>query len=326
MVFVLKNNMRRYILLKLLFCIFLCTLSTTVFSQDLEVVDVRIKNYPTTRFNTPEELSDRIAADFQSDLERVRAIYTWITENIAYSYEAQNTMSFSYTSEEDRIRKQEIYREQLAKVTLRSKRAVCHGYSILFKKLCDNLNIKCEIVRGFGKSFVSDIASEFQSNHAWNKVTVDGQEYLIDATWGAGGMNGDRFERDVTYVYFFTPPEIFIKNHYPRNYADALLDKRISIKEFILNPIYYEDGMDTYFLRQPSIGVLQKDGINSFEIQSKIPIQKMQYYTNGKFYEIPNVRKEGDLYIFDLDMAGNSGRELILYANYNAIFGFKVRP
>ncbi len=51
--------------------------------------------------------------------------------------------------------------------------AVCEGYAKAFKYLCDQLYIPCTVVFG----------SAYDSSHAWNYVTLDGKNYLVDTTW-----------------------------------------------------------------------------------------------------------------------------------------------
>lgn len=51
--------------------------------------------------------------------------------------------------------------------------AVCEGYAKAFKYLCDQVYIPCQVIFG----------SAYDSSHAWNFVSIDGQNYLIDTTW-----------------------------------------------------------------------------------------------------------------------------------------------
>ena len=49
--------------------------------------------------------------------------------------------------------------------------AVCQGYALAYKLLCDRVGIECYMV-------TSD-----SMNHAWNIVWLDGSWYHVDATW-----------------------------------------------------------------------------------------------------------------------------------------------
>ena len=313
-------------LLKLFFTIILVSASGTGYSQSLASVDAKIKTYPSTRFDSVAQLATLIDRDFETKLEKVRAIYSWITRNVAYSYDAQNSMSISYRSEIERVQKEKQHQERIARITLRSKKAVCHGYALLFKELCDQLNIPCQVIRGFGKSFLSDIATEYEINHAWNKVNIDGEDYLFDATWGAGYMNGSRFIRAVNYVYFMTPPEHFIKNHYPDIASDALLDKVPGKQEFLLDPLVYDHALTDFDLMNPAIGVLREDSTVEFEIVSSQAIRSIHAYVSGRFHNVLELSAENDRYTFKIDLSNYNGRELMLYLNDKAAFGFKIKP
>ncbi|NNJ81479.1 MAG: hypothetical protein HKP11_04715 [Flavobacteriaceae bacterium] len=308
------------------FLIFIFLSTSFSFSQDFTAVDTKVRSYPETRLNSVHELAGMINQDFSSNIEKVRAIYTWITSNVAYSYDARSTMSITYYSEEERIRKMQRYQDVLANITLKSKKAVCHGYSLLFNELCEQLGIESRVIRGFGKSYVSDIGAEYVSNHAWNMVTIEGKDYLIDATWGAGSMNGNHFKREVTYLYFLTPPEFFIKNHYPDNFSDSLLEEHVNKRSFLMNPVVFEKALSQYALINPGIGVLRMKSIEQFEIESKRPIGKIRYYMDGNFHDVESLLIQNNRYSFKIDLNGHYDRELLIYLNDEAAFGFKVRP
>lgn len=325
MIFVPNLNMHRYY--SLIFCCFFLFLSGIHSrAQSWSAVDEKINSYPSTRFDSVEALANMIRNDFSTDMERVRAIYSWITNNVAYSYEARGSMSITYYSEQERLQKIKAHQERLASITLRSKKAVCHGYSMLFKQLCDELGIHSEIVRGFGKSFVSDIASEFESNHAWNKVTIDDRDYLVDTTWGAGYMRGNRFHREVTDVYFLTPPEIFIRNHYPESTHHSLLNDILSRDEFLNRPLVYETALANYELISPVSGTLGRKDIHSFEIASKHPITKLRVYYNGEWLAVEDITVVENNYRFQITLPNKIDRELLIYIGTEAAFGFKVIP
>lgn len=64
-------------------------------------------------------------------------------------------------------------------------RAVCEGYAMAFKLLCDAIGISCIVVHGTATNF------EGTENHAWNIVKLDGKCYHIDVTWdGCATVDG----------------------------------------------------------------------------------------------------------------------------------------
>ena len=157
-----------------------------MYSQSLEGVDIIVSNYH--HIKNIDELSNKIKTDFYSERERVRAIYTWIANNIRYDNHYLIPLEFTiYTSQKEYKEQSKIRIKTLAINTFNSKKGICNNYASLFYQLCINLGIKCEIVVGFAKNKVtettSNTISSLSSNHAWNKVLVDNKYYLIDTTW-----------------------------------------------------------------------------------------------------------------------------------------------
>ena len=105
-----------------------------------------------------------------SPTERVKAIHDYICENVEYAYEDRaRTTLFD---------------------AIFNHRVICCGYSIFFKALCDISKIECECV--------------VNENHEWNKVTIEGKTYFIDATWD-DCLGNEK--------YYMLPPERFYAIH-----------------------------------------------------------------------------------------------------------------
>lgn len=105
-----------------------------------------------------------------SDIDKVRAIYGYITDTVTYDYTHLNDESYllKYT----------------AYAALVNKTAVCQGYAVLLYRMLREAGIGCRVVAGTAAG----------GGHAWNIIQVDGNWYAVDATWDAG-RGGD-------YKYF----------------------------------------------------------------------------------------------------------------------------
>jgi transglutaminase/protease-like cytokinesis protein 3 len=166
------------------------------------------------QFNTIESLSAHINKKFTTDHERLRAIFIWITNNIEYNFSAR------FADEES---------------VFRTKKAVCNGYSILLKKLCDNSNIKCRVITGWTKDYNGLVdTTTHDSWHAWNLVSLYDQDYLIDATWAAGEFDREKkkFIKFFKNEYYLGKPQFFILRHFPDDPRDQLLPETISFGRF----------------------------------------------------------------------------------------------
>ena len=158
---------------KLLIVLLLLIVSTMV-SQDFERVDATILLYPT-HCESPEELSKFITRDFASEEDKVRAIYSWIIQNIVYEPNEYKKFDYRFSNYRERNKKEEITRNKIINRTLQKGIAVCEGYSFLFERLCELQGISNYLVRGDTKTTLEGIGSGFDSNHMWNVAVIEGK-------------------------------------------------------------------------------------------------------------------------------------------------------
>lgn len=279
------------------------------FGQDLTAVDQKVLNY--SEISDIVVLSQKIDSDFNTELEKVRAIYTWIANNVAYSYLEIKPS----TGIEDSV---------LAKNTVVKKRAICHGYSILFKEICKLLKIESRQVVGFAKNSISDIGLNLKSNHAWNIVVVEKKEYLIDVTWAAGYYKRGKFTKEISYAYFLAKPEILIKSHYPDDYEDSLLNKKIARATFNNWPRTYIRRADSIVLKKPIKGRVGKRHNTKFIYQTKKEVKRVSYSVGDKFFQVKDFEIENDSLTFFTKSHKYKSKKLIIFINGKAINGFKI--
>ena len=155
----------------------------------------------------------------KDDVEKARAIYRWITENVSYDVEAFLTGN---------------YGDQTAEGVLASRRGVCEGYARLFEALARHAGLEVVTISGWAKGFtfaLGDLAQD--ANHAWNAIKISGGWYLLDSTWGSGHIDEEqRFVPEFEDYYFLIPPEQLIYTHFPEDPYWQLLDTPISSSEF----------------------------------------------------------------------------------------------
>ncbi|MDQ3048073.1 MAG: hypothetical protein M3R27_11030 [Bacteroidota bacterium] len=170
-------------------------------------------------------LAKEITAPFTSEEEKVRAIFIWMTNNIAYdcvAYHAKNktTGDFSYKTQEELLKKLDQYYYKKAMLVMRNKKAVCDGYAILFRELCKANNISCQFVDGKASENRDKIKKlrhrkNFSTNHTWNKVQINGAWYYMDVTWASGYCDKPvkKFFKKFNSYYFLTPAESLFNTH-----------------------------------------------------------------------------------------------------------------
>lgn len=240
-------------------------------AQDKELVAQKMSSLPGS-FDTVELLAAQIDSSFDNDLDKVYAVYWWITHHIEYSYRAlpKYDLISRKAIREDRDNYKTIKSKEIANFTISNNYAVCEGYSVLFESLCDELGIECRKVTGFGKVSPEDIGKRIDdTNHAWNIVTIDGESFLVDSTWGAGHTNG-KWIPSPSDFYFKTPPSQFFLKHYPKNKEDALISPAPSIDSFIDAPVYYDWQGKMIEMTSPDSGIIRKPKMSFRDIRFEL--------------------------------------------------------
>jgi hypothetical protein len=190
-------------------------------------IDGRVKSIPAA---APVELAYTLTKDYTTEREKLRSIFSWIADHIAYRVKKNygNGKLSGYNSHPVFIdtAKWKSANELVAETVLQNKSAVCDGYARLFKTLCDYAGLRSAIITGFAKGDLSR-QLKFRCNHTWNAVYIDSAWQLLDITWASGYTNysGDEFTKRFDENYFLTPPENFIRDHFPDDLRWTLMDK-----------------------------------------------------------------------------------------------------
>jgi len=151
------------------------------------------------------QLTDSLTKPYSTDREKVRAIFAWITDNIAYHCNFQNSRD-PLLDAADRMTDIQI---RLALV-LKNRRALCGGYAFLFKTMCDLAEVEARVVEG--KAYGGHTEGE---GHAWNAVRLDGRWYWLDLTWASGTCSNGRFQQTYQEHYFLAPIARMLYSHRP---------------------------------------------------------------------------------------------------------------
>jgi len=223
---------------------------------DFYAIDSKVESVPSAKADT---LAKQLAALGTTDKEKVRAIFRWITQNIDYNVRPiarkKNTPALFYEEPDDTSKALPPLNERVAAKVLYKGVAFCEGYSRLFKTLCDHAGIKAEIVYGYART---NSSRRFGVNHTWNAVYIDSAWHLLDVTWASGVINfGKEYIRQYNDYYFLTPPEQFIRDHYPEDPQWTLLDNPPVYREYSQSPFrysgYIKAGINNHF---PAKGVI----------------------------------------------------------------------
>jgi len=241
-------------------------------------------------------LTTALTKPFKDQFLKARAIFRWITDNIAYDNKYYN--KYGYEGKEQKTfkckgdsatcdLKRQVWELEYIDHILDQHKGVCQGYAMIFKKMCNLAGIDCEVVPGYTRTEYYEIGTMGNLDHAWNVVRLNSEYYLVDATWAAGGCAKDddgrllAFNKHFNDYYWLTPPEAFVRNHFPED-AKWTLIKNYKKENFSANP-FYEGGLISYIqLLAPSTGIIHvKHGDTvHFKIAFGGNIKTLQINTN----------------------------------------------
>jgi transglutaminase/protease-like cytokinesis protein 3 len=249
------------------FCILLALINLCAYSQK--------KNTSSAELVTPALLAEQLTEKCATDMEKVTAIFRWITDNISYNIKAinKNRNPLDIYDDDDTSKTLKPLDERVAETVLKRRTAVCDGYSRLFKTLCDHIGIRSEIITGYARAGWWNERSRFRSNHKWNAVLIDSSWHLVDATWASGyiSYHGDEFMRNYDNKYFMAPPQQFIQDHYPEDLNWTLLKDPPLLGEFFRAPFHYtafsRSGITSY---SPAKGVIEASVGDSIRFEVEV--------------------------------------------------------
>ena len=213
---------------------------------DFHNADSIAKLYKGKKLDNIATLTYKLTLPLPTQVEKFRAIYTWVSTNIEndYWYNVKNQKKREQLKNDRQglIAWNNDFRKQVFKKLLKEQKTICTGYAYLIKEMAALVDINCVIVDGFGRTVASNIeVSSGIPNHSWNAVQLNDKWYLCDATWSSGVFNlqEDRFIAEYYDGYFLTSPELFVKNHYPLDDQWICLTNKPSLEEFLNGPIVY---------------------------------------------------------------------------------------
>ncbi len=159
--------------------------------------------------NTLDEvraLSDKICAGITDEYEKLRAIASWVSENIYYDFDARD---------------KEVTNETVClSHLLETHRSVCIGFTNLFTALCAAQDIECYNIRGSASPGVSyaEEDAEFEL-HETAYAVVDGRRVWVDVVWNTwNNYSNGEYNKGLTYFkYFDITEQVYALDHWARS-------------------------------------------------------------------------------------------------------------
>ncbi len=272
---------------------------------------------PDTEVLSTTAIADWLKTNSKSQTESLKSIYAWIGKNIAY--DTRNTYDPQYYKDTT----------DAASKTLRTRQAICYGYASLFVEIARKAGISAIFVSGYT---VNGGQLSADGSHAWLAVKTDGKWSLIDPTWAAGGVSGNKFYPSFTWKYFMVTPAVFVKTHVPYDPMYQFLDhpfRHDEIKENKLTlaatrPVFaYEDSiamwqkLDSNAQVTSSIERIRRFGVSNVYLSTELNylLQKLEVTRHNEQVESQNA-------LIDKYNSANSKYNLLV-SNFNDYVNFR---
>lgn len=200
-------------------------------------IDRHTRNCPKSKEANIPTLAAYLSKKANSDLEKARAIYIWLTDNIRYDDEGFNgSLDGDYSAEG----------------VLDNRIAVCEGFSNLYLALGLEMGLEIRKISGYSKGYGFSISQPLSVNHAWNMIRINGSWRVFDATWGEGNARtvGGKMKsaKEFDNYWFNLDPYAAAFDHLPEEAAWAKVQPAMNLNAFSQIPKvrhgYFEIGFD----------------------------------------------------------------------------------
>ena len=256
------------------------------------------------------ELAAILSGNANTEMEKARIIYAWVTQHITYDVaaflDAVNNGNYPEVNPEK---------------VLRDRTTICSGYSNLYFALADAMNLESVIVAGYAKGATPSLDKFQDVNHAWNAVKIDGAWYLLDATWGAGSVIEEKFEPEYKPYYFATAPDKFINNHFPSDRGWQLLAETYTRAEFDnlpkISSRFYNLGLELVSHHNYQITAQNRVDIQLQASQDIVAIAKLKQGTKEISETSTLANRQGDNLFISVAPPTAGIYDLTIYAKEN---------
>lgn len=174
-------------------------------------------------------------SDYTSQYEKVKHIYDYVVKNTEYDKNAKDN-------------------QNILSVFVHGK-SVCQGYAKAIQYLLNSKKVQCCMVTG---------RTYDGTGHAWNLVSIDGEYYYLDATWGEGSDI-----RPVNYDFLNVSDAEMASTHFPDNPVEmpacTATDANYYVREGLYYSAYNEQKLKTVFKQAQKSG----DGYVAIKLDDK---------------------------------------------------------
>ncbi len=324
-------------LISIFFCFF-----SVISAQIPQTVKQKVDAFPD-KISKVGYLAGIINNAFDNDSDKAEAIFYWMANYFDYdvkkhfSKHKKYAYNFRYKNHDQKEKKMHKADWGMYYYSLRKHKATYRGYAYLYKQLCNNVGLQCEIISGTAKNSLKSIGRKSgRRDHMWNAVKINDKWQLVDVVYGSGRLNEEKktFTKSLDDTFLFTPPQLFFLNHYPKKSKWLLCEK--GKQDFAFLPLYYRLFLQSGLkLESPQNGVISEtnDGsdicvelkINSNENAILKDDFSYSYQSVGSIKNIKVMRGTEDTLILKIPVSSRKMDYLNIFINKRPLISYKIK-
>lgn len=233
-----------------------------------------------------------ICRPYRSDVQRLRAIFTWVAEVICWEedFESDGTVD--------------------TRRVIQQKRACAEEYAVLVMEMCGAVGLHCEVVRGYLKTpgEIPETNMLPRPNHWWNAVLVDGEWRMMDCCLASPsnpkrGLYSSVGNSSADFWYFLTRPSEICWTHMPEHYEqqhiyppvahEILLNLPCACPPYFINDLHMVD-YNTCLTRIEDLEMVHiKFNVPAdVEVAAEVETRALSRDSDGDFFESGDVVKK----------------------------------
>ncbi|CAM1508302.1 Fc.00g051500.m01.CDS01 [Cosmosporella sp. VM-42] len=231
-----------------------------------------------------------VCRPYRSDVQRLRAIFTWVSEKICWEEDFEGEISTTRV--------------------IQSKRGCAEEYAVLVMEMCAAVGIHCEVVRGYLKSpgEVPEINIMPRPNHWWNAVIVDNEWRMMDCCLASPsnprrGLYSNASNSAADIWWFLTRPLESCWTHIPEHHSQQHIIPPVAHETLLNLPCtcapFFRNGFEMvdYNTSLSRIEDLEMAHIKfnvpaDVEIAAEVEVRGYSRDSDGDFFESGDVIKK----------------------------------
>jgi transglutaminase/protease-like cytokinesis protein 3 len=238
--------------------------------------------------NSLDALASRVNSISRNEIEKARAIFVWMQNNIRYD---EQTLKNFESGDTELLYRRDSLDDIVNKVFVKRK-GVCGEMSYFYNAVAEKAGLKSVSVWGWYLEYTKKIYADLP-NHRWNAVRAEGKWHLLDCAAKVS----------------FLPPEEMIKTHYPIVPYWQLMDRKVKVPVTLGPPLDFPEtkGSGVVLLKPDVLVNYQKGGV--FRIEMQAPPNAVLYGMLMEDLDQKNAKYAKSVYgdgkhVINLDMSG----------------------